>query len=102
VSWLDLQGVESGLTGPVTTAALAGSHGVTLSGIPNGPAGVIAAKRIYRSKHDASTAFLLGTIADNSTTTFSDSPGVADATLGTGVYTQVTAGVLSGISSDDV
>lgn len=72
-------GAESEL-GPSASFAITGSaaHG-SLTSVPTGPAGTTG-RNIYRTIVSGTTDFrLVGSIADNTTTTFDDN--VADATL---------------------
>jgi hypothetical protein len=61
----------------VTTPASIGR--VALTGIPLGPTGTTA-RKIYRTLPDGSAFFLLATIADNTTTVYTDN--IADGSLG--------------------
>ena len=65
------------VNGVVATTASTNKQ-VNLSSIPTGPAGTVS-RRIYRTKVGGSGPFFVATIADNTTTTFSDT--VADSTL---------------------
>jgi hypothetical protein len=69
-----------------STLTLTGSRQVLISSIATGPAGVVK-RRIYRTKANRPNGwgefFLVGEIADNTTTTFTDN--VADSALGTDV-----------------
>lgn len=62
-----------------TVTTDASNRKVTLSNIPLGPAGS-ANRKIYRTEGDGSTYKLLDTIADNTTTTYTDD--IADGSLG--------------------
>jgi hypothetical protein len=75
------QGVESDV-GPVTTTFGAANATLRVASIPVAPQSWgISSRRVYRNKTSAtSTYFRVGTIADNSTTTFDDN--IADASLG--------------------
>lgn len=65
-----------GSVGSVTTTS--GSQDVNLTAIPIGPGGTIA-RNIYRTKVGGSVYFLLHQLADNTTTTYSDT--TVDASL---------------------
>lgn len=67
-------------SGTVTVADNTSDGQVALSGIPTGTGGVCTSRNIYRTKAGGSTYYLLATIADNSTTTYTDN--TADASLG--------------------
>lgn len=69
-------------TALTTAAPLENRNGkqVNLSGIPLGPAGVVIARRIYRTVAGGVEFKLLAEIADNATTAFTDN--VADSELG--------------------
>ena len=59
---------------------------VTLSSIPTAPAAAsVTARKIYRTKADGSSFFLLTTISDNTTATYTDN--TADTSLGTEDFT---------------
>lgn len=75
------------VTDAVTTSS--GSGQVALTSIPVGGALVIA-RRIYRTKAGQNAFFLLATLANNSTTTFTDN--LADTALGTGLPATNTTG----------
>ena len=62
---------------------------VALTAIPIGGASVTA-RKLYRTAADGSTYMLLATIADNTTTTYTDN--IADASLGAGAPTTNTTG----------
>jgi uncharacterized phiE125 gp8 family phage protein len=62
---------------------------VLVSGIPLGGASVTA-RKLYRTAAGGSTYLLLATIADNTTTTYTDN--IADASLGAGAPTTNTTG----------
>lgn len=66
---------------PVTVADKAVNGKVALSNIPRGGAAVTS-RRIYRTAAGGSTYLLLATIADNTTTTYTDN--TADSGLGAG------------------
>ncbi len=71
-------GQESEL-GPSVSFAAAGAKHASLTSVPTGPAGTTG-RNIYRTVAGNTTDFrLVGSIADNTTTTFDDN--LADATL---------------------
>lgn len=79
--------------GPNSAAATtsAGNQQVSLTAIPTGPASTTG-RKIYRSKAGTTTPlFLVATLADNSTTTYTDN--LADASLGAGPQTVNTTGL---------
>jgi len=92
----------SGFTGSYETSEGAASNVVTISSsakdvnltnIPLGPAGVTTARKIYRTvAGDTGSYLLVGTIADNSTTTFTDN--VADGSLGAAAPATNTTGII--------
>ncbi len=63
---------------------VAASQQVRVTNIPIGGAGVTA-RKLYRTTAGGSTYFLLATIADNTTTVYTDN--IADSSLGAGVPT---------------
>ena len=63
-----------------STTTTSGNQSVALSAIPTGPTGTVS-RRIYRTKVGGSSYFLLATISDNTTTTYTDT--IADASLPT-------------------
>lgn len=69
---------ESVEQSPTTLVMSGGPKDVSLSTIPIGPTGTTA-RKIYRTKVGGSVYFLLTTISDNTTTTYTDS--TADASL---------------------
>lgn len=73
-----------------TVTTTTGNQAVSLSAIPTGPAGTIQ-RKIYRTAVGgaAGTEKLVATIADNTTTTYSDT--TADGSLGAAVPTTSTA-----------
>ncbi len=71
---------------PATTVSVTTS--VHLKNIAAGPTGTVA-RKIYRSTIGGSGAFYVGTISDNTTTTFTDS--VADGSLGVAAPSSNTA-----------
>ncbi|OGH60304.1 MAG: flagellar hook-associated protein FlgK [Candidatus Lindowbacteria bacterium RIFCSPLOWO2_12_FULL_62_27] len=80
VTYVDSNGVESLPGPPSAVVTLSTASQVSLSGIPTGPTGT-ASRKIYRTLEGNSPAFrLVGTIADNTTTSFTDN--VPNAGLG--------------------
>lgn len=73
----------------VTVADKAVNGKVLVSGIPLGGASVTS-RKLYRTAAGGSTYLLLATIADNTTTTYTDN--IADASLGAGAPTTNTTG----------
>lgn len=73
----------------VTVADKAVNGKVLVSGIPLGGSAVTA-RKIYRTAAGGSTYLLLATIADNTTTTYTDN--IADASLGVGAPSMNTTG----------
>lgn len=72
----------------VTVADKTADGKVALTSIPVGTTGVTTQRLIYRTEAGGSTYYLLATIADNTTTTYTDN--IADATLITqGAYPTV-------------
>jgi len=79
----------------VTVVDKAADGQVSLTGIPTGTSGVVTSRKVYRTKAGGSTYWLLTTIADNTTTTYTDN--TADAGLGADVATyreNTTAGYI--------
>lgn len=68
----------------VTVVDLAVNGQVALSGIPLGGA-LVTARKLYRTAAGGSTYLFLATLADNTTTVYTDN--IADASLGAGVPT---------------
>src|ERR1041384_5900937 len=68
---------ESGL-GPATSLLVVGASSIDLTGIPIGPAGTVG-RKVYRTRLGKSDFCLVGTIANNTATTFTDTR--ADAAL---------------------
>lgn len=66
--------------GPTSNSVAPASKTVSLTAIPTGAAGTTA-RKIYRIKNGGSVYYLLTTIGDNVTTTYTDN--TADASLGT-------------------
>lgn len=81
VTFLDAAGKETTPSANSATAtASTGNQTIPLSAIPTGGSGTVQ-RRLYRSKVGTTgPLYLLATIADNSTTTYSDA--TADASLG--------------------
>ncbi len=69
---------ESVEQNPTTNTVTGGPRAVSLSTIPLGPVGTTA-RKVYRTKAGGSTYYLLTTIADNTTATYSDT--TVDASL---------------------
>ncbi len=84
---------EAGTKSNVITAVLTTGQTVPLTAIPIGPAGT-ASRKIYRTiAGDGGSHLLLTTIADNATTTYSDT--TADAGLGAAAPSTNTTGLLA-------
>lgn len=66
------------------------NQAVNLTAIPTGPANVTGKRKIYRTKVGGSTYFLLTTLNDNTTTSFSDT--TADTSLGAQAAAHPSAG----------
>lgn len=77
------------ISSAVTVADKSVNGKVALTAIPIGGA-FVTARKIYRTAAAGSTYLLLTTLADNTTTTYTDN--VADASLGAGVPTANTTG----------
>lgn len=69
------------ISGPVTVADKAADGRVALTAIPLG-GGAVTARKLYRTAAGGSTYLLLATIADNTTTIYTDN--IADSGLGAG------------------
>lgn len=69
------------ISAPITIADASENGTVELAAIPVGGTGVTA-RKLYRTKADADDFFLLTTLADNTTTVYTDS--TADSALGVG------------------
>lgn len=82
VTYVDGNSGETGAGASVSITTTSGNQKVNLTAIPTGPTGTTA-RNIYRTKVGASVYFLLHTLADNTTTTYTDT--TADASLGTTV-----------------
>ncbi len=80
---------ESALGASASVTTTTGNQDVNLSAIPTGPAGVTG-RNIYRTKVGGSTYYLLHSIADNTTTTYSDT--TADTSLSTTAPAHPTMG----------
>lgn len=79
---------EGGTVSSAVTVADAAVNGqVSLTAIPIGGA-LVTARKLYRTAAGGSTYLLLSTIADNTTTTYTDN--IADASLGAGAPTSNT------------
>jgi uncharacterized phiE125 gp8 family phage protein len=72
------------ISSPITVIDKTANGKVQLTGIPVGGT-FVTARRVYRTKANLDTFFLVATIADNSSTTYLDN--VADSALGVGVPT---------------
>jgi uncharacterized phiE125 gp8 family phage protein len=73
---------EGGTISAAVTVADKTTNGkVAISAIPTG-GGAVTSRKLYRTEAGGTTYLLLATIADNTTTTYTDN--VADATLGAG------------------
>lgn len=80
--------------GPVSATVNPSSQEVSLTAIPTGLSGTITGRNIYRTKAGGSTFYLLTSIADNTTTTYTDN--TADSSLpSTQPPTSSTAGSIS-------
>lgn len=79
VSFLTPAGELFSATTAYATASGLGSKQAALSGIITEPNQLAYGRRIYRTAADGTTYYLVGTINDNTTTTFTDN--VADASL---------------------
>jgi hypothetical protein len=64
----------------VTVANKTTNGQVSLTAVPTGAAGLVTQRKVYRSKAGGGPFYLLTTIADNTTTTYTDN--TADASLG--------------------
>lgn len=79
---------EGGVVSSAVTVADAGVNGkVELTAIPLGGS-LVTSRKIYRTAAGGSTYLLLATIADNTTTTYTDN--IADGSLGAGAPTTNT------------
>lgn len=80
ITYVDASGGETsqayGTVAHMTTTS--GNQGIALSSIPTGPTGTVK-RRIYRTKVGGSTYYLLATLNDNTTTTYTDT--TADTSL---------------------
>jgi hypothetical protein len=83
-------GVSSAVIAPSSNTTGIGT--VNLSAIPIGPTGTTQ-RKVYRTTAGGSQLKLLTTIADNTSTTYSDT--TADASLGTNASTSNTSGLVS-------
>lgn len=70
---------ESNVSPAGTITTTSGNQSVALTNIPTGPVGTIA-RKLYRTVSGGSAYLLLATLADNTTTTYTDT--VADGSLG--------------------
>lgn len=95
VTFVDGNGIESGFsTGTAPTATVVDKTvdgKVAVSSIPTGPTGT-ASRKLYRTKLNTATPYyLLTTINDNATTTYTDN--TADASLGAQAGTVQVGGI---------
>jgi hypothetical protein len=92
---------DASLGANAPTSNTAGVQVVALSSIPTGTSGVVTSRKVYRTAAGGSQLKLLATLADNASTTLTDS--TADASLGANVPTSNTAArnhvSLSGITT---
>lgn len=77
------------ISSPVTVADKSVNGKVSLSAIPVGSS-LVTSRKIYRTAAGGSIYYLLATIADNTTTTYTDN--IADASLGAQVPSSNTTG----------
>lgn len=91
VTFLTADGETSGgdISSVVTVVDKTINGKVTVTGIPIGGS-FVTGRRLYRTAAGGSTYFVLGTIADNTTTSYTDN--VADASLGASLPTANTTG----------
>ena len=91
VTYVTAEGeTQAGVVSSAVTVADKSVNGkVTLTAIPLGGSSVTA-RKLYRTAADGSTYLLLVTIADNTTTIYTDN--IADASLGVGAPTTNTTG----------
>lgn len=86
----DGETVAGTVSGGVTVVDKTVNGQVALSAIPTGRANTVKARKVYRSKvGDLTAFFLLTTISDNTTTTYTDN--TADAGLGAEVHDEDTS-----------
>lgn len=88
VTFVDVNGVESGGNATPTSIVLAAGRQVSVTAIPTGTATLITQRRLYRTVANGAAFLLLTTIADNVTTIFADS--VADGALGAAINAGIT------------
>lgn len=88
VTFVDDLGQESTPGAQVSLTPTTGNQTGSLTAIPLGPAPLTTKRRVYRTAGGGSQLKLVGTINDNTTTTFSD--GVADGSLGANAPTTST------------
>jgi hypothetical protein len=85
--------------GPASATVNPSSQEVALTTIPTGISGTVTGRNIYRTKAGGSTFFLLTTISDNTTTTYTDN--TTDGSLpSTQPPTVSTAGSISPATTD--
>jgi hypothetical protein len=81
---------QAGVASAAVTVLDKSANGkVALSGIPTG-GGAVTGRKLYRTQADGNLFYALATIADNSTTTYTDN--IADASLGAGAPAVNTTG----------
>jgi uncharacterized phiE125 gp8 family phage protein len=80
---------QAGDESNVVTVTVSTNARVALTEIPTGGA-LVTARKLYRTKAGLNVFYLLATIADNTTTTYTDN--IADASLGAEVPTENTTG----------
>ena len=80
VSYVNSASAEGNVSSFTTAQTIAASGAVSLSALPTAPQSHgVNARRIYRATSPAGNYFRIGTINDNTTTTFTDT-GIADGT----------------------
>lgn len=85
--------------GPPSSTVNPSSQQVSLTVIPTGISGTVTGRNVYRTKANGSTFFLLTTISDNTTTTYTDN--TADGSLpSTNPPTSSTAGSIAPVNTD--
>lgn len=87
VTFVTADGETDGGTVSSAVTTTAGDGKVAVSAIPTGGSAVTS-RKLYRTQAGGSTYLLLATIADNTTTTYTDN--IADASLGVGCPTTNT------------
>lgn len=82
VTLVTAAGETAGGTGVTVTVVNKTANGqVSLTGIPTGTAGVVTSRKVYRTKAGGGPFYLLTTLGDNTTTTYTDN--TADGSLPT-------------------